>query len=178
MTFILAGAGGLCGCAVLVGNVKPVDQKSITYGVMDLSKEDPNWNSLLPVQTRSKGVTPSEVSDVAFQSKKTASTISLTSGCRAGNESPSKDLREFSQPLFSSLTKLRDRKENARLVQNVPALETTAHGVAEGQDLVIRTVVLRKKSCVYDLTLVSLARFFVAETEAFSKFVESLRLKE
>ena len=47
----LFAVGTLSGCGVLIGNVKPVDEKSEAYGVMDLSKESPEWRKLDPQET-------------------------------------------------------------------------------------------------------------------------------
>src|SRR4051812_47677682 len=87
--FVLASAT-ISGCA-LIGNVKPVAEKSESYGVMDLSKENPEWVKLDTSETRSgenssggsQETETTEVSDVAYQSKRNASIISLNSACRA-----------------------------------------------------------------------------------------------
>src|SRR5689334_22833806 len=69
-------------CSVLVGNVKPVDEKSENYGVADLSKENADWVRVEGEKSAKSAETNTEVADVAFQSKQTASIISLNSACR------------------------------------------------------------------------------------------------
>ena len=57
LLMMLAG----CGTGVLIGNVKPVDEKSESYGVMDLTKGNPDWIKLDPksgdIRTRPKSRT-------------------------------------------------------------------------------------------------------------------------
>ena len=84
---VLLTFGSACSTVgALVGNEKPIDQKSETYGVLDLSKSNPDWSELDPKTVGDEHANggdtiTSEISDVAFQSKSTAAIISLNSSC-------------------------------------------------------------------------------------------------
>ena len=68
-------------------------------------------------------------------------------------------------------------KENPLTVQNVPALETTIRGKLNGESTQIRTVVLRRATCIYDLVYLARPEKFAENEADFSRFVASLRLK-
>lgn len=176
----------LDGCStgqVLIGNVKPVDEKSESYGVMDLSKGNPDWLKLDP-KTEDTNPTPqdaattsTEIADVAFQSKSTAAIISLNSACRDSKDYENKDLRTLTHVLLlgSSDVTLRDEKEYS--ISGSPALQTTIEGKINGEKVMLRTVVIKRQTCVYDLVYVARPQTFDAHVEDFSHFVASLRLK-
>lgn len=171
-------------CSVVVGNVKPVDEKSTNYGVMDLSTTHSDWIKLDPQKTaeqdegKGQSISQTEVSDVAFQSKSTASIISLDSACRHSNESSERDLKTLSNLLFLGITDVTLREEKGIEVQKTPALETTLRGKLNSEPMSFKTVVLRRQSCVYDLVYMARPRFFDSQVDDFSHFVASLRLKE
>jgi hypothetical protein len=179
--FLLSFSG--CGTGVLIGNVKPVDQKSDAYGVMDLSKNSAEWTKLDPkaVDTnptsQDAATTTTEISDVAFQSKKTASIISLSSACRHSRDYEDKDLQTLTNTLLlgSSDVTLRDEKDLS--LNGVPALQTTIEGKINGEEVKLRAVVIKRQTCVYDLVFVARPKTFDSNVEDFSHFVASLRLK-
>jgi hypothetical protein len=176
-------------CSVVVGNVKPLEEKSTEYGVMDLSKSNSDWLKLDPKKTaaqsesiKEQDVSPTEVSDVAFQSKSTASIISLDSACRnldsTTNTSVNRDLRTLTDLLLLGITDVTLRTERGMEVQKTPALETTIQGKLNGEPMQIRTVVLKRQSCVYDLVYMARPQFFERHLDDFLHFVASLRLRE
>jgi hypothetical protein len=169
------------GCAVLIGSIKPVEEKSESYGIADLSKEGPGWVKLDAAAesnaSKTPEVTPTEVSDVAYQSKKTASIISLDSACRKSSASPDHDLKSFTNQLLLGISNIAQRNEAAVIVQNTPALETTVTGRVNADPVMLRTVVLRRGNCVYDLVFVARPNTFSEEETDFSHFVASLKLK-
>lgn len=158
------------GCATLIGNVEPVEEKSESYGVMDLSKADRDW-SRLPA---SQG---SEVSDVAYQSLSTASIISLNSACRATPETQPKDLQALTNLLFLGISDITQRTEKGVIVHNLPALETTILGKLNNEPMMLRTVVLRRGNCIYDLLYMARPRHFPRHETEFAQFIASLRLR-
>jgi hypothetical protein len=176
----------LNGCAttgVLIGNVKPVDEKSSTYGVMDLSKSNPDWKRLdaksvdpNPV-SQDPATTATEVADVSFQSKSTASIISLNSACRQGKDYENKDLKTLTNVLLLGSSGVTHRDESDVMVSGTSALQTTIQGVIDGESIKLRTVVLKRQTCVYDLVYVARPQTFETQLEDFSHFVASLRLK-
>ena len=84
------------GCSVFFGNVKPIAQKSTSYEVLDLSTNNPEWEKI------SKKEAEPGISDLAFQSKKTKSIISLNSTCKTIPEESEKkkNLRELTRELL------------------------------------------------------------------------------
>jgi hypothetical protein len=169
------------GCSLLVGNIKPVEEKADDYGVMDLSKSSPNWIRLTPEEagaesTLLKGDSPPEISDVAYQAKKTASIISLNSVCRAASE-PLTDLKAMTQVLFLGMTDLEVQSQKPLQIQGRPALESTVRGKLNGEDMILRTVVFRHNRCVYDLVYMARPTHFPQNEQDFAHFIASLRLK-
>jgi hypothetical protein len=170
------------GCSLLVGNVKPVDEKSDSYGVADLSRESPDrWQRLSAtaegVDAKDPAISVAEVPDVAFQSKATSSIISLNSACRSGGETEERDLKGFTNLLFLGISDVSFREESELKLQRGPALETTIQGKLNGEPMKLRTVVLRRGDCLYDLMYVARPDQFPANETDFSHFIASLRLR-
>ena len=170
------------GCGILVGNVRPVNEKSETYGVADLSQENKDWQKL---DSASKGVDPTdpnvtstEVADVAYQSKKTASIISINSACRPAQASAQNDnLHNDTNLLFLGFGEVTLREEKPMTLQNLPALQTTVQGKLNGEPMKVRTIVMRRSSCLYDLMYVATPVHFAENEAEFSHFIASLKLK-
>src|SRR5271165_791654 len=107
----------LNGCALLFGNVKPVDEKSETYGSEDLSKTSKDWVKLTASQegadAKDSDAGDTEVPDVAFQNKVTASIISINSACRKGEAEQGNALKKDTDLLFLGIgnVTLREEKE-------------------------------------------------------------------
>jgi hypothetical protein len=184
------------GCGLLLGNVKPVDEKSEDYGVLDLSRTKPDeWTKLDPSdlsdsEPGESDKSSTEVSDTVFQSRKTAATISLNSACRPRSELQSAQaeadsaekgraagLRKVTNLLLLGLSDVTLRNESELKLQGRPALQTTIRGKLNGEDVMLRTVVTRKEGCTYDLVYLAPPEHFGAHLEDFSQFVASLRLK-
>jgi hypothetical protein len=163
--------------------VRPIEEKSEAYGVADLSKDSRGWEKLKPSDVKDNETSagdgdtrPTEVSDVAFQSLKTASIISLNSACRPGHEDRS--LPALTEQLLLGITSVTLREEKDLTIQNSQALQTTIRGNVSGEPVQIRTVVLRKHDCVYDLMFVARPGTFNIDEPEFSHFIASLKLKE
>jgi len=172
-----------CGTGFIIGNTKPVDEKSESYGVMDLSKGNPDWIKLDPKSvdinstSQDAATTSTEISDVAFQSKGTAAIISLNSACRESKEYENKDLRTLTNVLLLGAADVTLRDEKEITVSANPALQTTIEGKINSEKIMLRTVVIKRRNCVYDLVYVARPQTFDAHVEDFSHFVASLRLK-
>src|SRR4051794_12663581 len=69
------------GCSLFLGSIKPAEEKSNSYEILDLSKNDSQWIRLEPQEGTEPS--PNGASDVAYQSKKTASIISINSACKS-----------------------------------------------------------------------------------------------
>jgi hypothetical protein len=101
-------------CGLLIGNTKPVAEKSDSYQVADLSERGTDWRKL-PQETPDPDAGPTnDASDLAFQSQKTASIISLNSACRPSFETEGKDLRGFTNLLFLGIADITHRRSRSR----------------------------------------------------------------
>ncbi len=160
----------LSGCAVLLGNVKTVDQHSKSYRVAHLNETHPDWKMLEP-----SGDVTSDSSEITYQSNRTASIISLNSTCRTRNST--EDLKRISRLLFLGITDVTDTQERELTVDSTPALETTVTGRLNREKVKIRAVVLRTHAGVFDLMYVAKPRYFAGQEADFTQFVSSLRLK-
>ncbi len=175
----------LSSCSTLVGSVKPIDEKSTAYGVLDLSKESPSvWVRLTDAELRPKDAQigtnkkafSSEITDVAYQSKKTAAIISLNSSCREGRGSV-EDLEPYLKELLLGMYEISERTETSRQLSGVDALESTVAGKMTGQSTKINAVVLSKNGCIYDLMYISRPERFATHEGDFNRFVSSLKLR-
>jgi hypothetical protein len=180
LIFTLLSITSTSGCGVLIGNVKPVEEKSQSYGVMELNKANPDWERLDPKKTADEPaseVSPTEIPDVAYQSRKTASIISIDSACRKHPENPPEDLRTLTNLLFLGMDDITLRKEEMQSVQNMPALVTTIRGKLNNEAVMLKTLVFRRSHCVYDLVYLARPEHFAENEADFTRFVSSLRLK-
>ena len=167
------------GCAILLGNVKPVSQKSEDYTVLDLSKDNADWVKLETPKTDPEAGSEenTDQTDLGYQSKRTASIISLNSACREKFRSADYDLREFTDQLVLGITDVTQRTERELTLQKKRARETTLQGKMGRQNVKLRVVVLKNESCIYDLMYVARPESFSAQEPDFSRFIESLRLR-
>lgn len=168
------------GCSTLVGSVKPVDEKADNYETIELSPSQ--WRKLDPRQLISGDLPDntdaysSEVSDVTYQSLKTAAIISLNSACRPGRPEL-EDLHGVANELLLGFSDVTEKKEEEIRVSGHRALQTTVQGKLERRATRVRTVVLSRGNCVYDLMYISdPAKFSVHEAD-FTRFISSLRLR-
>jgi len=156
----------------MLGNIRPIDQKSELYQVMDLSKDSSHWTRLSLKEQDS-----TETSDIAYKAKRSASIISLNSACRTKADVEEKDLKKITQLLFMGISDLRIYSERSLLIQGSPGLESTVQGKVEGEEMMLRTIVLRRNNCVYDLIYMARPNFFKENEQDFAHFVDSLKLK-
>jgi len=175
----------LTSCSTLVGNVKPVDEKSEDYGVLDLAKENPSvWRKLTDKQLQPKDAQigtnkkafSSEITDIAYQSLKTSAIISLNSSCREGRESIT-DLAPYLRELLLGMTEVTEKNEASRQVSGAEALEGTVAGKMAGERMKIQALVLAKTNCVFDLMYISRPDRFETHAGDFNRFVSSLKLR-
>lgn len=175
----------LTSCSTLVGNVKPVDEKSTAYEIVDLAKENPEtWRRLDDSQLRpkdakigtSKKAFSSEVTDIAYQSRRTSAIISLNSSCREGRDSIT-DVAPYLRELLLGMTEVTEKKEGTRQVAGAEALEGIVAGKMAGERTKIQALVLSKNGCVFDLMYISRPDRFGAHENDFNRFVSSLRLR-
>jgi hypothetical protein len=167
------------GCSLFFGNIRPVEEKSKHYHVIDLSQKSEEWEKL-ENQSSTTAEIPEQgsVSDTAFQSNQTAAIISLNSACKQyESKQPQQSLKKLSSELFLGITDVTFLEEKELVIQGVPALETTIRGQLSGEDTQLRAVVLQKQNCVYDLMYIARPEKFEKNLRDFSRFVSSLSLK-
>ena len=164
------------GCGTLIGTSGPVDEKSDSYDVADLSKEGSEW---VRIDQKKDGTPSTAVSDVSYQSKVNSSVIFINSACRPSSKpfgkSVEEDLRSLTNPLFMGASEVTARVEKDVVVQGAPALQTTFSGRIGGERVMIRAVVFRLKTCVYQLVYTARPQTFEAREKTFGHFVSSFR---
>lgn len=185
-------SGSLLSCGVLIGSVKPVTEKAKSYRILELSDRDQDWVKLSSADqvtlksNRSDEITENDdseglqqsTSDLAYQSSSTASIISINSGCRMGwkPEKSSENLKSLTDRLVLGFTQISSRSEKKLVVSQVPALETTLKGEIQGQQMILKAVVLVNNGCVYDLMYIAKPDSFFKQEQIFSLFVSSLKV--
>ena len=163
----------LNGCSILVGQVKPVEEKATLNTPKKELLQDPNWKKL---QIKSGTKSNEDIPDAAWQSLETAAVISLNSVCRQSIDEDG-DIKEVSRLLMSQWDNLKIENEQDRVVSGFRAFETTAHGVYLNQNRKFQTVVVKSPTCVYDLVFLSPPKTFDQEITVFRKFRDNLSLK-
>ena len=163
------------GCGILFGNVKPATEKSKTTASLDLERETGGAWKKIDVEP---GENPEEQDrpDVAFQSQANSSIISLTSSCRPSVKEVG-ELRVFTHEPFLGVTNVSFSDQKETSIDGNKALVTTVQGILEGTETRMRSIVLRKDDCLYDLLFASSPRHFSDDEPTFQKFVSGLRLR-
>jgi hypothetical protein len=164
------------GCSVLIGNVKPVGEKSESYQVLRLDQSDPNWLSVDTNSSQEKDDKEVlESSDLAYQSQRSSSIISLNSSCRRSLEHSPRSLRQFTDALLLGIREIELRQERELKLDGSPALETTLQGTLGQRTSRIRTIVVKKGMCVYDFMLIARIDRFGQDLPTFEKFTNSFK---
>jgi hypothetical protein len=162
----------LSSCSILVGQVKPIEEKSVNSPTGKPVLETLGWT---PLQIKGKTESSSDVPDAAWQSPTTAAVISLNSVCRRnGGEN---DIKEVTELLLSQWDNLKIISEREFTLKNFPAYETSAKGRYLGRDRRFQIAVVKTPTCVYDLIFLSPVQTFDQELSVFTQFRDSLSLK-
>lgn len=192
-------------CTLFFGNIKPSELKSTDYQIADLAKMNPSqtggshWEKLNRpgspsvnfisnpesgplLSLKDKGDANSGVADMSFQETRTHSIVSVNSSCKNYDGAKiTESLSELTQALLLGIYDKKNTEEKTLTVSGVPALETTVQGRMDTEEVFLRTVVLTKGICVYDLLFIGKSGDksgnFEEEIYAFSQFVSSLHLK-
>ena len=181
LTLLVLSALTLSGCSLFFGNIKPLDEKSANYEVIDLSTIDPNWiiihSKPLEDEKEERKSDPGSQADTAYQSKKTASIVSINSACLQESIEETKDLKTLTQRLLLGITDISRHEQKSLIIAGSPALETIVQGRLDGEEMTLKTVVIEKDHCTYDLMYIARPRYFSSELPLFSKFITSLKIK-
>ncbi len=165
----------LGGCSVLVGNIRPSEQDAARTHErkLEIPPLQAPWVEV-PKPTSEQGG-----SDTSWQHSATGSTLSFTSGCRKVSADPEEgtlELDRLSSAMTGGLTQVTRRRKRETRLHDSPAVESIIEGNLQGRSIVIRTLITRKQSCVYDVTLVSLKRFFDETSLTFDDWISRMRL--
>ena len=95
---LLAAPVFLNGCSVLVGQVKPVEEKAPAPKMIPVEQLSPSWKPL-ELHSATSGDHPDDIPDSAWQSTKSAAVISLNSACRQYHDEDM-ELKEFTSNLL------------------------------------------------------------------------------
>ena len=176
---IIASASvSLTGCGILIGNTRPVVEKSENYLVDDLTAKNPKWVKLDQTpKGKSSDDELTETSDIAYKSTETESVIALNSACRPSFATKPKDLKVFTQQLLMGMSGVTEKLQQQVDIAETHGLETTIHGLLNGGNVKMKVIVLQKGTCLYDLMYLSQPDKFQLHEKEFSHFVSSLRLK-
>jgi len=175
----LAIAASSVSCGLLIGNVKPVEEKSDDYSIMDLTDGSSDWEKISRADERGEDARDeeTEISDISYQSKRTASIISMNSVCRPGMQHKAQDLGAFTRELTLGISNISKKSERQITVSGQRAVETTIHGKMSGESMSLRSVVLRSGRCVYDLMFIARPAHFESQAGTFAAFVSSFKLE-
>ncbi len=162
-----------CSCSVLVGQVKPLEEKFVNDPTPAHSLDSLGWRK---IGSQDPSDRSSELPDEAWQSSKTAAVISLNSVCRkgAGGE---RDVKKVTKVLLSQWDNLKIEQQSPLAMRSLPALQTTARGKYLGRDRKFQIVVVKSPTCIYDLIYLSPIESFEQELSAFVRFRDTLELK-
>jgi hypothetical protein len=98
-----------------------------------------------------------EGADLALRDLHSPARMAVVASCPAGEGGP---LKALSRHLLFGIRGIRVVREGAILLDGVTGLETRVQGRFEGTPIEVRTVVVRRHGCLYDL-------FYVAPPEVF-----------
>ncbi len=183
----------LAGCATFIGSDRPVEVKSKSYQVADLSRLDADWKREPegdPEKISSSAASEdhsgaeSALADRSWRSSRTGSMITLNTVCRPSHASLSRSgatLRELSRQLFLGMGDIRLSEEKDIDLQGEPALVRTVEGSIQDNPGKVRTVRMRTVNllhgtCLFDIMLVATPSQFAADEGALQKLLDSLRL--
>jgi hypothetical protein len=114
----------------------------------------------------------SEDSDEAWQNKKTGSSISFHSVCDQANDP---DLDSFTSSLILGIEELKIESSKKSQFNERESLETIAIGKVDGVQVKMKLLVFKRNRCSFDLSFISLPKYYETELPVFQKFLENFR---
>ena len=170
----------LNGCSILIGQVKPVEEKAVEPNLVEVHQLDPNWKKL-EVKSEHQGTKEEneDIPDAAWQSTKTAAVISLNSACRQTHAEAdgANDLREMTETITSPWSNLKILSQDETLLSGFPSLQTIAEGIYLNRKRKFQLIVVKAPSCVYDIIFLSPVPTYEQDLSVFEKFRATLKLK-
>jgi hypothetical protein len=114
-----------------------------------------------------------EGGDLAFWNGKIGATITVNSTC---NQKGKYSLKALSEPLFIGIADKQMIERSELSIDGEKALESTYAGKLDNVPIKLSAVVLKKGSCIYDLTYASSLDNFDRGFDDFKKFVSQFRV--
>lgn len=161
-------------CSVLIGQVKPVEEKAKFGGGQESGSMDPTWKAL---KTQSGAQSSTDIPDAAWQSPKTSAVISINSVCRHGFDEDEGNPQKVTELILSQWDNLKVESKRNITVAGYEALETTAKGKYMGRMRKFQTTIVKTPSCIFDLVFLSPVSTFTQELSVFQKFRDTLKLR-
>ncbi len=159
----------LTGCSVLIGQVKPVEEKSKAHYWKDASLIDPRFQ-LIPQTVEAGGA-----SDAAWQSKPLEAVISVNSSCRA--QAFPTEIEEVSQSLLAQWSAVKDLTQRHTSQAGFSAHVSSGRGVYLDQERKFENWVIKSPSCIYDIVLISSIEGHESALKTFLTFKDTLNLR-
>ena len=165
--FLLAAVTVSSGCSILFPDASA--PKSGAYSVTPPG--DP-WKSI-PVGERTDSIDALKA-DVAYEDTRSGAIISLNSLCRKYTNA---SLDELSRNLVLGIKDKQVLSERDFELSGAPAKDTVIQGEVENAKVQIRTVVLKKNFCTYDLIFVASPERVQISEKYFDEFIKSFKVE-
>jgi hypothetical protein len=163
--FILSG---LFSCGVLLGNVKPIQERATGYVIE--SPDPEHWAPVDP-EILFPGMYGT-AAEMAFRHKKTGATMVLHTSCRTTPEMTVPDPKALTNELFRGIPNLSLDSQSEVVLSTRKALLTKAHTKHAQQ---LQTLVVNDENCTYDFFY--LGPTGKKEMQAFERYWKSLQFK-
>ena len=170
ISFGILTSSFISGCGLFFGSVKNPEIKSSDYKYEKLDRDSKLWRKIQTGAARNETEGASEQipdkADVAFENIPTGSIVSLNSVC--GTQRP-KTLEELSDQLIMGIPNSKILSRQITKVSGEDALDTLLEIETKVK---IRTFVMKKALCTYDLMLVTRSGFYDQVNPDFERFVK------
>ena len=113
-------------------------------------------------------VVEAEGADLALRDLRSPARMAVVVSCPAGEGGP---LKALSRHLLFGIRGIRVVREGPILLDGVTGLETRVQGRFEGSPIEVRTVVVRRQVCLYDLFYVAPPEFFETRMIDFDRLL-------
>jgi hypothetical protein len=171
LSFSLSGCGTLG--SSLIGSADPVETKSELYGIMQLDKVYSDWKK---IDSGFNDNIQTQIPDSTYQNIRSSSIISINSVCQSEILKKKDPLKSATDLLFLGMNNIKHRKEERLTLSGYPAISTLIEGQMDGVQTKIKSIIVQKNDCIYDLMQISNPNDFDSDHAVFSEFISSLRL--
>jgi hypothetical protein len=169
LALALGLAVGAFGCSILIGNVKPVEERSQSYTPHYNSSKSAHWVTVSSLEGRKPSA---DQPDYLIRRKGNMSTIATASRCRGS----SIDQGWFGWDALG-LEDVESTGKRARKVGAVDATESDAVGRLDEVQLKLRLVEVELKGCEYRFLFFSESDSFERDSQEFEAFLKSVQFK-